>query len=187
MRSYRRDKNKNGKYVDKEQDKSARNRRHKQTKIRRQIGKQQKTRKSDNDSRPQWDQKGDSPAGQSKAVCPDERDQNGNYKGSNIKCHIIFAEDSGIGIKQHRDQEGAGQNAGRQCRSEAGIVLFQPAVQEKAIEKHGKKDKLHMLPGRFTDREEKADDEVLQRPVIHKMSKTSGDQNKNYSNESKTF
>lgn len=162
-------------------------RRGKQTKIRRQIGEQEEAHQSNNDSCPQRDQKGNSPAGQSKAVCPDESDQNGNYKGSNIKCHIIFAEDSGIGIKQHRDQESAGENAGRQCRSEAGIVLFQPAVQEKAIEKHGKKDKLHMLPGRFTDREEKADDEVLQRPVIHKMSKTSGDQNKNYSNESKTF
>lgn len=59
--------------------------------------------------------KGTPLAGQSKAVCPDESDQNGNYKGSNIKCHIIFAEDSGIGIKQHRDQESAGENAGRQC------------------------------------------------------------------------
>lgn len=162
-------------------------RRDKQTKIRRQIGEQEEAHQSNNDGCPQKEQKGISPAGQSKAVCPDESDQNGNYKGSNIKRHIIFAEDSGIGIKQHRDQEGAGENAGRQGRSEAGIVLFQSAVQEKAIEKHGKKDKLHMLPGRFTDREEKADDEVLQRPVIHKMSKTSGDQNKNYSNERKTF
>lgn len=120
-----------------------------------------------------------------------------------------MTENAGIGIKEYRNRKCPGQDPGGQCAIQAWRVVCKFEPQERfgfldffivtvkvpnrygspiqRIDEHGKKAQLHVLPGRFTDREKEPDDPVLPGPSVDKMCQRAGDEYKYCSNDQIAF
>lgn len=155
----------------------------KQTNLRRQISKKEKTDTGYDNGGPQDKGKGRGPTGQSKAVNCEKSSQYTDDKGCNIQRHKSFPQNAAIGIKEHRNEKGGKENSTGGGGDNAGIFSFQHRRQIKGKKQHGEEAELHMLPGRLIYRGKEAYNEILTGPVVNKMGNGTGDQNKNKSND----
>ena len=85
---------------------------------------------------------------------------------------------AGVCVKNCRDEERAKQYSEQQSGCDARIVGFQFAIHEESIDQHGIKAQFHMFPGGFVYREEKTEQEVVAGPLVDKVRKRSGNDNK---------
>lgn len=78
-------------------------------------------------------------AGQTEPVDGIKGKKHTDCEGGNVKSHQIAAQNSGIRIKEYRNQKGSEQNTRRQCRSTAGIGCAELFLHKKSIEKQWEK------------------------------------------------
>ena len=98
-----------------------------------------------------------------------ESDENTDKKYRNVHGGNILPHNAGIRVEEYRDAERSGQVSGKECCRKYGRKSGCPLPGEKGKQQQGEKDKFHMFPGRFIDREKQSGKTVLTAPVIEKM------------------
>ena len=108
-------------------------------------------------------------AGEGQPVYDEKGDQHADYEYPDIQRKEILTENPCVGIEQYRYRECSGQYTCGQGRTDTGLQALELSNHIQRIEKHGKKAQLHVLPGGFTDREEKSYNKIMTGPVIDEM------------------
>ena len=92
-------------------------------------------------------------------------DSGGNEEDNNIDPVGRFADDTVVRIEKDRDQNEAEKDAPQLDTPEILAVAEEKALRER-IEKHRKKEKLHMLPGGFVDSRKGGDPYSFSEPIV---------------------
>lgn len=112
-------------------------------------------------------------AAEGKAVCGEKGGGRTDKENSDIyRCNVV-SKDSSIRIVEDRNQQTAGKQAGHQAGGRTGKGSFGFSDDKEAVEQHRKKEQLDVLPDRFTDGAEQADERVIAGPFIAKVRECS--------------
>lgn len=95
----------------------------------------------------------------------------------------MVSENAGICVKYDGNRKSPGKSAGKHGEKHTVFCIMEFKIQIKRIAQHGKKTEFHVLPGGFVYREEKSGCRAVSGPLIDKVGKGTGSQDKEYAFE----